>query len=125
MVGIAAIVGGIIDEPAAPNAMQLRSPNGFGIFASPRRRPNNLPVVLADRGNGAGLADSDTPLAIAIFAIVIGPLVEDHPRVGGMWWQYRVYGSCLSTLLKFLLLISAIRCPARGLSESCKNCRKS
>ena len=90
MIGILAIVGGVIDEPAAVDQMKFGGPDIVAIAAALRSGPNAHAGVAADAGDGAGAADVDVPLVPAL-TVVVKSAVENHPRIGRMRWEDRVY----------------------------------
>ena len=69
--------------------MQLRRPDCIAVRSERRSGPDADAGIFADGSNGSGFANANPLLAFA-FAIIVEALVEDHPRVRRVWWQYWV-----------------------------------
>src|SRR5581483_67206 len=83
---VPAVVSGVIDEPAAADAMQFRRPDRAGVPAGGGRVPDADARVRADAGDGEGASDDDVALVPAL-AVVVLTFMVDHPRVRRFGWQ--------------------------------------
>jgi hypothetical protein len=86
---VLAVIGGEVDEPAIADAMKFRGPDSIAVGAKLRGTPNANSRVLADGTDGLGFADPDA-FVVPALAIIVEALVEDHPRVRRVRWQYWV-----------------------------------
>jgi hypothetical protein len=51
--------------------------------------PDTNSGILSNGENRGRLAQANAPMILA-FAVVVQTVVENHPRVRRVWWQYRV-----------------------------------
>ena len=86
---VLAVIGREIDEPFAADEMKFGGPDRIAVRTEGGRRPNADSLIFADGGNARGFAN-ENPLMVSALAIIVKALVENHPRVRRLWWQYRV-----------------------------------
>src|SRR5262249_10859757 len=109
---VSPIVGGVIDEPATIDEVKFWCPNVIPVHAARWGLPNTNPGVLANAGDGTRSPDANLAPVPTLQIIIVTAMI-DHPWVGRVGWQNRVYNFALSCGYCFVKPAPLVWCPLR------------